>query len=351
LSEIRESVSRGWNVANNKKYVELLWAEKYDKYEKGKRKPIEKPNLPFQVVETVNELRNDIALAGDESALESFLKICNTFTKMKKAFQYKLLANSKTFQKAELWLNLCPNLYNTALERRISIYNQNKGSISKFDQMRQLPELKREFPEFKQVGSQVLQDVIERLDRAYKAFFKRVKNRDGKAGFPRFKSRNRYDSFTLKQCGWKLEGKYLTVRNIGTFKLYLSRPIEGDIKTVTIRKTPTSKWFVCFSCDNVPEREFPETNKEVGIDVGIKSFLADSEGNFVENPEYFRRSERLLGRRQRRLNRRKRGSNRRDKAHLLVAKAQEKVANQRNDFLDKVANYYILNFKNIFIGT
>jgi len=262
---------------------------------------------------------------------------------MKKTFKYRLLGNSQTFNKADNWLYLCRKLYNTALEQRIAIYHQNKGHISYYDQKRQLPDLKDGFPEYKEVGAQVLQNVLERLDLAYKAFFRRVKAGE-KAGFPRFKGRDRYNSFTLTQNSWKLDGRYLSISKIGRFKLRLSRPVEGDIKTVTIRREATGKWYACFSCDNVPENRLPASDKAIGIDVGIKSFLVDSEGNKVDNPAYFRQSERLLRVRQRKLCRRLKGSHRRAKARLLVAKAHERVKNQRNDFLHKLANHYIKNY-------
>lgn len=231
-----------------------------------------------------------------------------------------------------------------ALEQHIAIYKQNRKYISCYSQINQLPELKAAFPEYREVDAQVLQEVIERLDKAYAGFFRRVKNGNGKAGFPRFKGKDRYDSFTLKKQGWKLDGKYLTIRKVGKFKLRLSRPIEGDIKTVTVRREATGKWYVCFSCDNVPERRLSESDKIIGIDVGIKSFLVDSEGNKVDNPAYFRQSEKLLRRRQRTLCRRVKGSHGRRKARILVAKAHEKVKNQRNDFLHKAANFYIKNY-------
>lgn len=257
---------------------------------------------------------------------------------MKKSFQYRIEANPQVFQKAESWLDLCRDLYNTALSQRIFLYKHNRSSISKFDQMKQLPELKQAFPEYKQVGSQVLQEVLERLDKAYQGFFRRVKNGDKSVGFPRFKGRNRYDSFTLRQTGWKLEGKYLTVTNLGTFKIRLSRPIEGDIKTVTIRRTSTGKWFVAFSCDSVAEKPLHKTGKIIGIDVGCESFLTTSDGDKVENPRLFKKSQDVLIMRQQRLSRRRKGSKRRVKARILVAKAHEKIRNQRRDFHFKTAN-------------
>ena len=268
---------------------------------------------------------------------------------MRKTYLYRAKINKQTKTNCEQWLDLCRRLYNQSLEQRIKAYKEEGKSISVYKQMSQLPELKKTFPEFKIVGSQCLQDVLCRLDKAYKSFFQRVKQRNGKAGFPRFKSKNRYDSFTLKQAGWQLEGRYLYIKNVGRFKLFLSRPVEGNIKTVTICRSSTGKWFVSFSCDNVPVKEVPASNQEIGIDVGIKHFIVDSQGNSVENPKYFRQSEKLLRRRQRSLCRKKKGSNRRSKARLLVAKAHEKVSEQRKDFLHKVANHYINNFQTIFV--
>ena len=268
---------------------------------------------------------------------------------MRKTFLYRAKINKQTEANCNQWLELCRNLYNQSLEQKIKTYKEKGESISAYTQMSQLPVLRKSSAEYRAVGSQVLQDVIQRLDKTYKSFFQRVKQGNGKVGFPRFKSRNRYDSFTLKQTGWKLECRYLYVKNVGKFKLFLSRPIEGNIKTVTIRRSSTGKWFVSFSCDNILVKEFSKTIAEIGIDVGIKNFLVDSQGNSVENPKYFRQSEKRLQCKQRSLCRKKKGSNRRSKSRILVAKAHEKISNQRKDFLHKVANKYINNFQIIYI--
>ena len=267
---------------------------------------------------------------------------------MKKTFQYKIKANNKTFDKAEKWLCLCRQLYNDCLNERIIAYKERKENISQYDQMKKLPQLKRAFPEFKQVNSQTLQDVIQRLDKAFQGFFRRVKNKQ-KPGFPRFKGQNRYDSFILKQTGWKLNGKYLEIKNIGRFKLFLSRPIEGDIKTIAFRRTPTNQWFVCFSCNNVPLKLLAKTNKQIGIDVGCESFLTDSSGDKIDNPRFFKNSQDILIKRQRALSKKKKGSNRKTKSRLLVAKIHEKIADQRKDFHFKTANKLVKENDKIYI--
>jgi len=266
---------------------------------------------------------------------------------MRKTFKYRLLGNRQSFAKANEWLLLCQRLYNATLQQRITYYRQRKETISCYAQMNQLPELKNELTEFKTINAQTLQDVLDKLDKSYKAFFRRVKSGE-KAGFPRFKNKERYNSFTLKQNGWKLDGKYLSVYNLGKFKIRLSRPILGDIKTITIRKQ-IDKWYACFSCNEVPERKLKPSNKSVGIDVGIKSFCVDSDNTQISPPKYFRQSEILLRTRQRKLSRCKRGSNRRIDTKQLVTKTHEKISNQRNDFLHKVANHYITNYGTICI--
>jgi putative transposase len=268
---------------------------------------------------------------------------------MKKTYKYRLLGSKSTFAKSAEWLVLCQKLFNAALEQRINIYRQRKETISCYNQIKQLPELRATFPEYEEIGSQVLQDVIERIDKTFKAFFKRVKNGGGKAGFPRFKNRDRYDSFTLKQAGWKLEGNHLTVRNVGRFKLRLSRPIEGNIKTVTIHREPSGHCYVCFSCDKVPERKLEPSEKSVGIHMGNEYFCIDSDEGHEDNPAYFRKAEKRLRVRQRKLSRRIKGSHGREQARILVAKTYEKITNQRDYFLHKVANKYVANYGVIYI--
>jgi putative transposase len=267
---------------------------------------------------------------------------------MKLTYRYRAYANKETLEHVSQWLELCRRLYNVALANRIECWQEDHETVSGYDQANALPDFKIVHPEYQNVGSQVLQNVLERLDKAYKGFFRRVKA-GGKAGFPRFRGRGWYDSFTLKQTGWKLEGNHLHIAKVGIFKLHLSRPIEGEIKIVTMRRSATGKWYVCFSCDSVPENKLPENDKSIGIDVGITSMAVDSEGHKIDNPRYSNKSMAELRLRQRRLSRRIKGSQGRKRARVLVAKAHEKVASQRADFLHKVANYYIQSYGTIYV--
>ncbi|PIQ27099.1 transposase [bacterium (Candidatus Blackallbacteria) CG18_big_fil_WC_8_21_14_2_50_49_26] len=193
-----------------------------------------------------------------------------------------------------------------------------------------------------------MQDVVERVGKAFQGFFSRLKRIGVKAGFPRFRSRARYNSFTLKQAGWKLEGRHLKIKGIGIFKLFLSREIQGRIKTVTVRRDACGDWWVCFSCDEVPSRVYPEPQFEgVGLDVGLNAFCTDTEGMQIANQKYYRKAQADLRRRQRKVARRKKGSHRRKKALKELARVHRQIKNMRLDFLHKTANYYINKFKTL----
>ena len=269
---------------------------------------------------------------------------------MRKTYKFKAKLSKTTEQNALVWLGFCQKLYNLALEQRITAYKRCGVSLSTYTQNNELPDLKNEFPEFKQVNSQTLQDAVERLGRAFQGFFSRLKQVGVKAGFPRFKSYHRYDSFTLKTSGWKLDGRHLKIRGVGILKLRLSRPIEGKIKTIDVKRDACGDWWVSFSCDDVPERKFETPRSDiVGLDVGISHFATDSEGKHIPNPRHYYKAQKELRRKQRKVARKKKGSNRRKKAVQELARSHRKVANMRLDFLHKTANYYIKNFQMICI--
>ncbi|HZU66338.1 MAG TPA: transposase [Ktedonobacteraceae bacterium] len=255
---------------------------------------------------------------------------------MRKAFKYRLYPN-KEQERTLFWtLARCREVYNAALSERRDAYKMAGKSISYYHQKRDLPEIKgilRE--EYQQIHSQVLQDVLLRLDRAFKAFFRRVATGE-KPGSPRFQGRNRYNSFTYPQGGYSLSEKRVTLSKIGSIKIKLHRPIEGTIKTCTI-KYEAGQWYAVFSCECEAPEPLPMSSEEVGIDLGLLHFAALSDGTVIDNPRHYRKAEQSLARRQQVKDRRKRGSHRREKARRLVAKAQRKRANQRRDFLHKQA--------------
>lgn len=254
---------------------------------------------------------------------------------MKRAYKFRLYPTPTQVHKLEQTLGLCCDLYNACLEQRRTAYRQNRVSVNVAMQMRELPDLKRDLPEIANVYSQVLQNVLWRVDEAYQHFFRRVREKNGKAGFPRFRSRRRYDSLTYPQLGFKIVGSRLHLSKIGNLKIRLHREIEGTIKTCTLKRE-VDEWYAIFVCD-LPDAEPIRPESEIGIDVGLESFLATSDGEFVENPRFLQNSLKKLRRAQRSLARKKNKSHRRKKQVMRVAKLHRKVARQRADFQHKTA--------------
>ncbi len=221
-------------------------------------------------------------------------------------------------------------------------YEQTGKSLSRIDQQKILTRDKKNTLYLTNIHSQVLQDVLFRVEKAYKAFFRRVKERNSKAGYPRFKSFGRYGSFTYPQSGFSIVPGRLKLSKIGHIKLKLHRNINGFVKTCAIKKE-IDKWYVCFSVEYEPvPRQIP--SKTVGIDVGIKSFAVLSNGMVIDNPKYLMWAEERLVKKQRRLSNKKKGSNNRKKAKKTCAVLHKKVSNQRKDFQHKLSRELVGNY-------
>ena len=256
---------------------------------------------------------------------------------VRKTFKYKLKPTPKQEQAMAFIVRCCRELYNAGLQERRDAWQKCGVSLTAASQSAQLPSIKEVRPEYRDVHSQVLQDVLTRLDRAFPAFFRRVKT--GKTpGYPRFQGANRYNSFTYKQFGngATLDNGFLVLSKIGRLAMRWSRPIQGTPKTVTISQEADG-WYACFSCDEVPLQPLPATGQEMGIDLGLESFATLADGSQIANPRTFRVWERHLKRTQRRVSQRKKGSARRHKAVKLLAKGHQKVRRQRQDFHHKTA--------------
>lgn len=246
-----------------------------------------------------------------------------------RSYKFRIFPSRSQTKKLENTLELCRELYNAALSERREAWQRQKKSISYLDQQNVLPEIKVIREDVAEIHSQVLQDVLRRLDKGFKAFFQRVKQ--GKAGFPRFKGKNRYNSFTFAQSGFALKGNELQLSKLGLFKIKWHREIIAKIKTLTITRSSTGKWFACFSVETKEEILEP-TSKSVGIDVGIKSFCTFSDGTEIDNPKFFRFDEKDLAKAQRKKNRKR------------TAKIHERIKNRRNNFLHQVSRYLVDNF-------
>lgn len=267
---------------------------------------------------------------------------------MRKAYQFRLAPTKGQQRLLEQTLELCRWVYNETLGFRKHAWEERQEHVGLYDTHALLPVWKDQHPELKQVYSQVLQDVQNRVHLAFDAFFRRVKHGDN-PGYPRFKGQGRYDSFTFKQAGFgfKLDGQWLDLSKIGRVQMIAHRPMEGTIKTLTIRRTNTGKWYACFSVEVEPE-PLPETKRAVGVDVGLEKFATLSTGETVANPRFFRKDERALAKAQRKLCKTERGTpepgTRWVKRRKVVAHIHERIANRRKDFAHKLSRRLVNEF-------
>ena len=266
---------------------------------------------------------------------------------MRKSFKYRLYPSCEQTAKLNQTLDTCQELYNAALEQRRTAYRVQRKSVSVSQQMRELPGLKQELSEVNLVYSQVLQDVLWRVDTSFNNFFRRVKQHKNKVGYPRFQGKQRYNSFAYPQLGFSIAQGRLHLSKIGNVKIKLHRVIEGKIKTCTIKRE-VDQWYAIFSCE-LADVEPIEPTSAIGVDVGIESFAITSEGEFIENPRLLNQSLQKLKRLQRALARKQRGSQRRNRARIRVAKQHRQVRRHRSDFHHKVARDWVDRFDTMVI--
>ncbi len=234
-------------------------------------------------------------------------------------------------------LELHRNLYNSALEERKRAYEEEGKSLTYVQQAKQLTKARKIKDLFSEANCSSCQRTLKRLDRAFQAFFRRLKNAE-KPGYPRFRGVGRFNSveFTIGDgAKFTSDGK-ARFQGVGDVKLKLHREIQGTIKTISFRKQADG-WFVIFSCD-LPDVEIPSSeNPEIGIDLGLKSFFVTSEGEEIKPPKHYRKAQKKLRRLQRSVARKKKGSSNRRKAVKALAKFHQHVSDQRKDFHHKTA--------------
>jgi putative transposase len=274
---------------------------------------------------------------------------------MRKAYQYRIYLTNGQRRILEQQLEECRWLYNETLASRKNAWDQEQRNVAWYETKRALPLLKGTRPSLKLVHSQVLQNVTERVELAFAAFFRRVKAGEREVGYPRFKGRGRYDSITYPQYGngVRLDGDRLILSKVGAVHVVLHRPVEGTPKTVTLTRSRTGKWYACVSCAVEASPQWP-TEEIVGVDVGLSSFATLSNGEEIENPRFYRRDETDLKRVQKlkdaAKNAQRWDENRRRKQAL--AHIHERIANRRSDFAHKrsrelVNAYQVIVFEDL----
>jgi len=265
----------------------------------------------------------------------------------RKTYKYRVYPAKSQVSNLENQFSMCRHLYNWCLAERKEAYENNGETISYNAQQNSLPELKKERPWFKSVYSQVLQDVLRRLDKGYQAFFRRVKDGE-EPGYPKFKKRGQWTSITYPQYHDRPCGN-IYVPKVGNIKVVCHRDIPEDakVKTLTISKEG-GKWFACFSVelpfDIEPKQDLPP----IGIDMGLIDFVYTSDGYHAQAPKYYRKIQKRLAKLQRRMAETEKGSPKWYKLLKAVQKTHYKIKCQRHDFLHKETNRILEGSDTIF---
>ena len=265
----------------------------------------------------------------------------------RRMFKYRLYPSKSQTKTLEEQLELCRQTYNWLLQRCRSTYKETGKLLTQFDLNKALTALKGQRPEIEKVHSQVLQNTSKRIKDAYTIFFAR-REAGLKAGLPRFKKYGRYKSITYPQLGFKVVDGRLSLSKIGDVKIQLHREIRGQIKTLTVKRMPSGKWYAVFSC--VVEAEPREKPRwDVGIDVGLNRFAVLSDGGQIMNPRLYRNSEKRLAHLQRGLSRKEREGRNWVKAKTRVARLHEKIVNRRIDFLHKASRKIADTYEAVYV--
>jgi len=263
--------------------------------------------------------------------------------KINKAFKFRIYPNSQQKQFLAQSFGCARFVYNHFLRQRIDYYAENAKGLNYFNNSAALTLLKKE-PEFEwlqDVNSQSLQQTLRNLDVAYNNFFNK------RAEFPKFKKKSNKQSFSVPQH-FAIHDNFLDIPKCKGIKIKLHRDIEGTMKSITISRTPSGKYFASVLCElDIPEPTF--SGGEIGIDYGVKAFITTSEGEVIESPNYLRKSEKKLKKLSRSFCKKQPNAKNRYKAQKLLARQHEKVSNQRQDFLHKLSKQLTCNNQAIYI--
>lgn len=263
-------------------------------------------------------------------------------------YSYKLY-NSKRNKHLHRSINLSGHIYNHLIAVHKRYYRLYGKHLNLYQLQKHITRLKKtkKFAYWNNLGSQAIQDIAERIDRAYKLFYRNLKH-NIKTAPPTFKKIRKYKSFTLKQTGYKiLDDNKISIMN-KEYKYHKSREIEGKIKTVTVKRDPLGDIYIYFVCE-LNQSVKPRTGKSVGLDFGLKTFLTTSEGIKIESPLFYKENADKLKKLSRNLSGKQKGSNNRKRARVNLARCHKRIANQRKDHHFKLAKELVKTYPTIYI--
>ena len=263
-----------------------------------------------------------------------------------KAFKYRIYPNKKQQELIQKTFGCTRFVYNYYLNKRKEMYENDKTTFTYNMCSKDLTNLKKELEWLKDPDKDSLQKALKDLDMAYQKFFKEH------TGYPKFKSKkNRYKSYRTSYTNnnIRFENKHIRLPKLGLVKVRDKQIPQGRILNATISQEPNGHYYCSLCCTDVEFEQYPKTNKNIGIDLGLVDFAILSDGIKVENPQFYEQSEKKLAKLQRELSRKTIGSARWEKARLKVARLQEHITNQRKDFLQKLSTEIVNNFDTICI--
>jgi putative transposase len=262
------------------------------------------------------------------------------------SYKYRLKPTKDQIEVLEDQLEICRWVWNTHLGW---IYDERKAGrgtpLLKLNY--NLIIMKEKNPELRTVYSQILQNIAKRIGQGFDLYWS-LKRSHKKGSPPKFKGRGDYNSITYPQSGFSLKDGLLKLSKIGSVKIIQHRPIEGEIKTLTIKQEPSGKWYAIFAC-NVEDKLIEGRLPAVGIDFGLDALVAFDDGMKIEAPQFYRKSYQKLRRIQRIHSKRKKGSKNREKGRMLLTRAYEKGTNQRKDLAFKIARSIVNKYEKIYI--
>ena len=250
------------------------------------------------------------------------------------AYKYRMYPNKEQKEYFAKCFGCVRFIYNRMLSDKIEYYNKTKQKLNNTP-----AQYKKEFPWLKEVDSLALANAQMNLQTAYNNFFKRPE-----VGFPKFKSKKLHkDSYTTNNQNGTvaISDKYIKLPKIGSVKIKKHRTFDGLIKSVTISKNPSGKYYVSVLVEQIEKEKLSESESAIGIDLGLKEFCITSDGEMIENPRCSQKSENRLRKLQKDLSRCNKGSKNREKCRIKVARQYEKITNQRKDFLHKLSKRLI----------
>lgn len=266
---------------------------------------------------------------------------------MIRSYKFRLYPTFSQERKMTNILNRCREIYNAGLQERRGAWKNQGISISCYDQVNQLKSIRAEHEEYKNIYFDILTDTLQRLDKSFKSFFRRVKAGQ-KPGYPRFKGKWHYNTFTYPHADRENRivsgGKRLRVSGIGNIKFKQTQPIQGKIKQISITRAKTGRWYVAFICVDVSKQPLPKTNKSIGLDLGLTHLFTIDTGENIANNRYLKQAELELDRAHRKIAKRKKRSKRRNKMRQQLARKYERVVNIRKDYFYIIATQLVKDY-------